>query len=443
MAGIEGTTGAREPQDIIGHERMRGRQILAIAICVLLNALDGFDVLSISFAAPGIANEWGIDRAALGAVLSMELIGMAVGSVLLGQVADRVGRRPVVIGCLVAMAISMYATSLVHDIATLSATRLITGLGIGGMLVCISAMSAEFSSFKWRAASVAIMAAGYPAGAIVGGSIASGLLASGTWRDVFIFGAMATAACLPVVLWLVPESVGYLMQKRPADALARVNRTLAALGHDRVETLPMPVTAPKKASFGDLFSPALRATTILLVVGYFCHIMNFYFMAKWIPKVVADMGFSPSLAGQVLVWMNVGGLIGSLLFSALTLKMGVRGLLTGALLLSAVSVAMFGQGQADLNSLSFVAAVAGFFLTGGIVGLYALTVSSFPAALRGGGTGIVIGVGRGGAALAPALAGLLFEIGLNLQAVAMLAGASSLLAAAVLLMLPRSATLTD
>ena len=149
-----------DPRKVLGLSPMTMRQVLAIGMCVLLNALDGFDVLSISFASPGIAKEWGIDRAALGVVLSMELVGMAVGSVLLGQVADRVGRRNTTIGCLVVMAIGMLSTTHVGSIEALAATRLITGFGIGGVLVTTNAFVAEYSNDKWRGAAVAIMAAG-------------------------------------------------------------------------------------------------------------------------------------------------------------------------------------------------------------------------------------------------------------------------------------------
>ena len=132
-----------DPRRTLAEVPMTPRQIVAVGMCVLLNALDGFDVLSISFAAPGIAREWGIDRAALGLVLSMELFGMMVGSITLGQVADRIGRRPTVIGCLVVMALGMTATTQVPSIAALALTRLFTGLGIGGMLAVINARAAD------------------------------------------------------------------------------------------------------------------------------------------------------------------------------------------------------------------------------------------------------------------------------------------------------------
>jgi cyanate permease len=124
-----------------------------------------------------------------------------------------------------------------------------------------------------------------------------------------VFGTIATAACIPLVLWLLPESVNYLVERRPANALARVNATLRRLGHRAVAALPelAPTAAVQRGSFAELFSSQLGRATVLLTAAYFAHIMTFYFLLKWIPKIVVDMGFAPATAGGVLVWANVGG----------------------------------------------------------------------------------------------------------------------------------------
>ncbi|EZP74497.1 Major facilitator superfamily MFS_1 [Sphingomonas paucimobilis] len=410
-------------------------QIAAIILCILLNALDGFDVLAISFASPGIAAEWGVDRAALGIVLSMELIGMAGGSVLLGNLADRIGRRPTILLCLIVMASGMLAATFSNSVVSLSAVRLVTGLGIGGMLACTNAMVAELANARTRSLAVALMAAGYPIGAILGGSIASMLLVAGGWRDVFLFGAIVTGIFLPLAFFLLPESIGFLLQKRPQDVLAKVNALLVRMGHSAVDALSPPDAAAPKASFAALFSPGLLRITLLLTASYFAHIMTFYFILKWVPKIVVDMGFAPSAAGGVLVWANVGGLGGALLLSMLSWRIPVRVLVIAAMLISAVMVTLFGQGQSSLSGLALVAAAAGFFTNAGVVGLYAIIAQSFPTSVRGGGTGVVIGIGRGGAALGPIIAGLLFSLNFGLPLVALVMGCGSLFAAAALLML--------
>lgn len=429
---------SRDPREILAHSPMGAFQILAVVMCVLLNALDGFDVLSISFAAPGIASEWGIDRAALGFVLSMELIGMAIGSVVLGGVADAIGRRPTILGCLGVMAVGMYLASTAGGVEILSVYRFVTGLGIGGVLAATNAMVAEYSNLKRRSLAVTIMAAGYPIGAIVGGTIASMLLAQFDWRAVFVFGAIVTGVFIPVIWFVLPESIEYLTQKRPADALQRINATLKRMGHETVDAMPDAPAVKTKAGVGRLFSRDLVRITGLLTLAYFAHIMTFYFILKWIPKIVVDMGFAPALAGSVLVWANVGGATGAIVIGLLTQRFGMRGLLMGVLAMATVLVVIFGRGQADLTQMSIIAAAAGFFTNSAIVLLYAMFAHAFPTEVRAGGTGFVIGVGRGGAALGPIIAGLLFHAGYGLQIVALVMALGSAVAAIAVFFLPAS-----
>jgi MFS transporter, AAHS family, vanillate permease len=423
------------PRDIILHTPMGTLQIVAIVLCIGLNALDGFDVLSISFASPGIAAEWGIDRGTLGIILAAELIGMALGSAVIGGVADNIGRRPTILGCLVLMTAGMILASTATSMTPLLAYRFGTGLGIGGMLASINAMTAEYSNAKRRNLAVTIMAAGYPMGVIIGGSIASMLLASYDWPAVFVLGAFLTVIFIPLVWYFMPESIEFLQHKRPPGALERINRTLKRMGHTTVDALPDEPDEKLKQNVMQLFRPGLARTTVLLTLAYFAHIMTFYFIIKWIPKLVVDMGFAPSAAGGVLVWTNVGGVSGAILLGLLTQKYGIRGLVMITMVLATVLVAVFGRTEADLTRLSIVAAAAGFFTNAAIVGLYAMFAQSFPTELRASGTGFVIGVGRGGAALAPIVAGFLFVAGATLPVVALAMGCGSLLAAVMLLLL--------
>jgi len=419
------------PSQILDHSPMNGFQIVVVSICILLNALDGFDVLAISFAAPGIADEWAISRAELGIVLAMELFGMAVGSVTLGGVADRLGRRPTILLCLWLMASGMYGASLVTSVNQLLIIRFVTGLGIGGMLASVTAMVAEFSNAKYRNISVVLMAVGYPLGAVVGGSISSVLLDSYDWRAIFVFGAICTASMLGVVWVCLPESIEYLSAKRPKNALERINKTLLRMGHEILPELPVKINNEQSSSFRVLFSVRFRALTLLLIVAYFMHIMTFYYILKWIPKIVVDMGYVASSAGSVLVWANVGGAVGSLCLGLLSARFRLRILLVVVFVFSFIMVTAFGFGQKTIANLSLVAAITGFFTNAGVVGIYALMVNVFPSDVRASGTGIVIGIGRGGAALGPIVAGLLFTAGFDLLLVSLVMGAGALVAAVV------------
>ena len=430
-------TGTMEAQRILDDVPMTRLQIAAVILCVALNAIDGFDVLAISFAAPGIAAEWGISRGALGIVLAMELIGMAAGSVVLGSIADNLGRRPIILGCLVVMASGMYLASQATSVNALLATRFVTGVGIGGMLATTNAMVAEYSNARHRNFNVVLMATGYPVGIIIGGSLATILLAHFDWRAVFILGAAMTGVLLPAIWFLMPESISYLAQKKRPDALAQINRILTRMGHAALEQLP--ASEEKSTGWRDLFSPQIARTTILLTTAYLAHIITFYFILKWIPNIVVDMEYSPSSAGGILVWANVGGAVGSVLLGGLTHYFRLRSLIITALIGSIVMINVFGMGQVNLTSLAIVAGITGFFTNSAVVGLYAMLAQSYPTHLRAGGTGFVIGMGRAGAVLGPIIAGFLFEGEFSLTAVSFVMALGSLVAIFALMFLKEKA----
>lgn len=450
MAGSSASgPNAPDPLAELAHGPMGWRQITGILLCALLNALDGFDVLSISFASPGIAAQWHISRDVLGYVLSMEIFGMIAGSLALGRMTDRLGRIATIITCLLIMALGMLAAPMAGGVGQLAAIRLFTGLGIGGMLAATNATAAEYANNRWRSTAVALMAAGYPLGAVLGGRMASVMLAHGDWRDVFYLGAGLALVLLPLVPLLMVEPAGALLQRaqqaqnapaRQAALLTRLNRSLVALGQNRLDALPpAPAADPATANISpwrQLFTGAQRPVTLVLLAAYFAHILTFYFLVKWVPKIVVDMGFPASAAGGVLVWANVGGLIGGLIFSFAALRLPLRAGLVAMMLASVVMVSLFGRSSADLAALSWATGLAGFCTNSVIVGFYALIAQSFPTALRGTGTGLVIGIGRLGAAAGPIVAGHLFKAGLGLPLVAMAMAGGSLVAAMALLAMP-------
>jgi benzoate transport len=431
----QGSLANADPRDLLLHSPMSTLQVVVVGITILLNALDGFDVLAISFASPGIANEWGIDRAALGFVLSMELIGMGLGSIALGGVADTIGRKPTVLGCLIVMAVGMLGATTATTLVTLSAWRIVTGLGIGGMLAAINAVAAEFSNNRRKHLSVSLMSIGYPLGAVLGGLVAAQLLKTSDWRSVFYFGAAVTACLIPVVWFMVPESVHWLARKQPAGALEKLNAALTRMGHQAVAALPVIKEGPRSGSVTDIFAPGMIATTVVVTMAYFFHITTFYFIVKWIPKIVVDLGFAASSAAGVLVWTNLGGATGGAVIGLLTQKFRVVTLTAIILVLSTVAVTVFGRTPPDLQQLSLICFVAGFCTNGGIVGLYAIFAQAFPTHLRASGTGFGIGVGRSGSVLAPIFAGFLFAAGYSLSTTALVLGLGSFFGAGMLMFL--------
>jgi benzoate transport len=437
---MAGPASGTNPIRVIDDNPMSWRQWAVVVMMILLNALDGFDVLSSAFAAPGISEEWGIPRSELGIVLSAELVGMGFGSVLLGGVADRVGRRPAMLFCLVVMAGGMYMAHAANGVTELTIWRFTTGLGIGGMLAATNAATAESSSRAGRSLAMALYVIGYPIGAVIGGFASSQwLIVEFGWRGVFLFGAIVTAGLIPLVLLLVPETPAYLVAVRPKGVLDKVNRSLTALRQPTIAEMPPLAADGSKPKVTDILSkPQLRKVTLLLAFGYMFHTITFYYILKWSPQIVADFGYPPAQAATVLTWANVGGAVGGGLFGFLMTKWDIMRPTIVMLLIGSVAVAAFGIGKGSLEGWRVATFLTGFFTNAAIVGFYSAFARGFPTHARATGTGLVLGIGRAGAAGSPILAGFLFSwLGNDqLLAVSVIMALGSIVAAILLFMLP-------
>ncbi|MGL4832457.1 MAG: MFS transporter [Propionibacteriaceae bacterium] len=432
-------TRTTDPREVLATQSMKPMQWLIVAMMVLLTALDGFNVQSISFAAPGISRSWGIEKAALGVVLSSELAGMAIGSLMIGRIADRFGRRPVILGGLVIMGLGMGLCSSAGSVGMLTAWRVLTGVGVGGMLAVGNATVAEFCHASKRPLGSALMAGGFPLGAVLGGLISTSLLAGGSdWHSVFLVGCIGSILMIPVAFWLIPESPSYVVGKGGPQALGRVNKILARLGQPQVEALAG--ESAEKVTLKSVATPALLLSTALLTATYFFHSVTFYFFVKWIPKFVVGFGLATTQASKVLVWCNVGGVLGSIALSLLTLKLRPIRLVISMLLASVVGVSMLAfisSGPHTLLFLTLLAFIVGFVMNAAIVGSYGLMALTFPTAVRASGTGLVIGIGRIGSVIGPILAGVLLQSGLGLGGVALLMALGSLVGALAAVLLAR------
>lgn len=429
-----------DPKGVIDEARMGLRQWIVVVLMIALNALDGFDVLSSAFGAPGVSKAWGVPREALGVVLSAELVGMGFGSILLGGLADKTGRKPTMLGCLVVMAIGMYMAHAAGGVTELTAWRFMTGLGIGGMLAATNAVTAEVTNVEHRSLAMALYVIGYPLGGVIGGYAAqTWLLVSYDWRAVFLFGAVVTAALIPLVLVLVPETPAFFAATRPANAVSRINRSLAVFGLGPISDLPPRAASAKKPRLTDILSdPQLRPITLLLAFGYMFHTITFYFVLKWAVKIVADSGFTAPQAASTLTWANIGGATGGFLFGFLMKRWSIKPPTIAMLLLSVVTLTWFGAGHGSLWTWRAAGFAAMFCSNAAIVGFYAAFAMGFPAYARASGTGLALGIGRAGAAGSPIIAGFLFKALGNEQLllVAFLMALGSAAAAVLVLLLP-------
>ncbi|WP_150253116.1 MFS transporter [Nocardiopsis deserti] len=392
---------------------MSRMQWTAVAVCVLLNVLDGFDVLVMAFTSDAVSEEWGLSGAQLGLLLSAGLAGMALGSLFLAPLADRIGRRSMILVGLVLAATGMGLSAISQSALQLGMLRLFTGVGIGGILAASNVLAAEYANRRWRGLAVSLNSTGYAVGATAGGVVAAALQSDGGWRTVFALGAVATALLVPVVLWRLPESLAFLLTRDSSRALERVNGLLGRMGQPPLDRLPETATEEARPAPGiaRILAPGLRRNTLLTWCGFFLVMFGFYFVTSWTPKLLAEAGMSATqdVTGGVL--LNLGGILGTALLGLLAARYALRNVLVTYTVTTAVLLCLFVPALSVYGLVLALGALIGVFVNGCVAGLYALTPSVYEPSVRATGVGWGIGVGRIGAIVSPLVAGWLLDAG--------------------------------
>jgi benzoate transport len=357
-----------------------------------------------------------LSNAALGWLLSSGLLGMALGSLVLGPLADRIGRRKLIFLCLLVIAFGMLLSAFSQNAGQLTALRFFTGLGIGGILPGLNTIVSEYSSLRWRSFWVSFLQAGYPIGATLGGILTVFLISEFGWRSAFLLGALAAFIMIPAVWRLLPESLDFLLTNQPPGALQQVNRMLQRMRLAEIDSLPVAAAASigTRTGYAELASNApLRSRTILLCLAFFVMMLSFYFVVSWTPKILVDSGMSAQQGISGGVILNIGGVIGSLLLGYMSSRLSLPRLIQVYVALTMVLMVVFSQMTGQIGVMVIVAVLLGFFLFGSMVGLYALAPHLYPTQSRAAGISLAIGLGRMGGVAAPVLAGFLFEAGVD------------------------------
>ncbi|MFI0468330.1 MFS transporter [Saccharopolyspora sp. 5N102] len=419
-------------------------QWAAVSVCVLLNMLDGFDVLVMSFTGKAVMAEWDLSGAQLGLLLSAGLVGMAAGSMLLAPWADRVGRRPMILLCLAIASVGLLLSSVSQSATQLGALRIATGVGIGGILASSNVIASEYASRRWRGLVVSLNSTGYALGATLGGLVSVMLLAEFGWRAVFLFGGVATAVGIPVVFALLPESLDFLLARRPARALDKVNQLTRKLGLPTLDHLPAApvVQAGVGAGFRKLLSSDLRRASFLLWTAFFLVMAGFYFVTSWTPTLLTKAGLSTAQGVTGGTLLNLGGIFGATLLGLLAARFALRSVLIAYVLATAVMLGVFIAATSSLAAALVLGAAIGVAVNGCVAGLYALTPIIYDSGVRATGVGAAIGIGRIGAIAAPAVAGALLDVGWTPQSLYLTVGVV-FAATAVLLLLLRPAVAAE
>ncbi|HWZ63976.1 MAG TPA: MFS transporter [Steroidobacteraceae bacterium] len=386
-----------------------GFQLGAIAVCVGLNMLDGFDVLAMAFSASGVKAAWALSDGRLGWLLSAGLIGMAVGALALAPCADFVGRRRIVLIAASVAALGMLSSVWARDFTDLLTLRVVTGIGIGGTIASAAVVVSEYASDRWRTTALAAYSTGYPVGATLGGVLTAHFMPEYGWRSAFAIGGVMSLLMALIALWGLPESLDFLITRRPPGALTRLNALLARMGQRALSALP---EAPR-AGAGQRVPLELLLTprTLLVWLLFFCTMAAFYFSVSWTPRLLNAAGASAALGLAAGVLFNLGGIAGCGGFTLAAVRFDAHRLLLGSLIASALLVAAFGVAVHHVGAALWTALLLGLITNAAMSGLYAVGPPLYPAAVRASGMGWAVGIGRLGAILAPIVTGTLLDAG--------------------------------
>lgn len=434
---------------VIDHGRTNPLQIGLLVMCGLCLVLDGFDVQSIGYVAPAIIHAWGIPKSAMGPVFGASLFGLMIGALGLSVLADRVGRRPVLIGATTAFGCLMLATTLVTSVSSLLAIRFITGLALGCIMPNAMSLAGEFSAARFRVTSMMLVSCGFTLGAAAGGFVSAALIPAFGWQSVFLAGGILPL-CLALAMALaLPESIQFLVLKDRVTGRMRT-KVIAwlrgfdpSLHIDEATRFAVAERAHGGVPVAALFSEGRAAFTILLWIVNFMNLINLYFLSNWLPTLIHDAGYSTRTAVLVGTTLQVGGVIGTVFLGRLIERLGFVRVLCGSFLLACVSIALIGQTAHALWLLGAVVFVAGFCIVGGQPAVNAFAGIGYPTDLRATGIGWSLGIGRIGSVVGPVVAGQLIAWNWSTPSLFFAAAVPALASAILMVLLGRATPRTD
>jgi AAHS family 4-hydroxybenzoate transporter-like MFS transporter len=418
------------------NERLSPLQFLVAALCFLTILIDGFDTQSAAFAGPLLGKEFAGGPQSLGLIFGAGMLGGLLGGVVLGPMGDRFGRRPLLIAALCIMSVGSIATGFAHSAQQVALLRLLTGLGLGGAVPNVIALTAEYASPRSRSTLVAIVFNGFPLGAMIGSIVGARLLPSLGWRTLFLVGGSIPVPLIVLVALLLPESPALLNRQGRVQELKRV---LARVGDSAAALLNEPQRdARARGSVLRLFANGLAASTTLIWIGTLLSILCIYCTVNWLPVLIAGDGLPLQTAILAVGALNIGSVIGNIILA----RFGDRDTAyvptaafyaIGAVFLSLVGVS--GSSSALMLGMTFGAGLFGF---GGQLSVTTITARLYPTELRATGTGWAFAMGRVGGVIGPVVAGFLLSYGMGFARMMLTLSGLMLLAGLAILLLGRT-----
>jgi len=399
-------------QELIDSRKLSGFQVMVVSLCALIVLIDGFDTQAIGYVAPAIVRSWHVDRASLTPVFSAGLFGLMLGALAFGPIADRFGRKPVLLFCTLFFGVMSLLTLTADSVESLMVLRFITGLGLGGAMPNAIALTTEYAPRRIRATTVMIMFCGFSLGAALGGVAAASLITHFGWKAVFLLGGVVPCLAFGFVAALLPESIRYLVVQggrgeKVAAILSRIDPAAAVPAN---ATFTVEEHKAKGFVVRQLFANGRGPFTVLIWVVFFMSLLDLYFLTTWLPTIIHDSGIPVSRAALITAMYQVGGTLGTLLLGRLFDRFSPFVMLALTYLTASAFVLLIGTTGTSIAALVLTVFGAGFCVVGGQIGANALTANSYPTPIRSTGVGWALGIGRIGSIIGPMIGGLLLSL---------------------------------
>jgi AAHS family 4-hydroxybenzoate transporter-like MFS transporter len=428
MAGIH----LSPTEAALAGQRIGPLQLRVAGICLLAQTFDGYDLSSISMAAPALSQAWHLPGAAFANTFVMSSLGIMVGALASGPIGDRLGRKPVLLASLMLLMVSSLACAYTTTIPMLAALRLLTGLGIGTLMPATVALTSDYLPDRLRATGIMVVFTGAPLGGFLGGQLVAQLLPIYGWTSIFYIGGFLPLVLIPVVLFWLPESPRFLLKRgrltpRTRQLLQSLNVDFEQPGHVLDIATGNPVAG--------LFRDGLAPVTMLVWMLYFANLISMYLIGYWMPTVLHMSGLSPADSVFAASLRDAGPLVSIFVLAPLSQRFTPQSVL--AVSLAAGIVAIGAVGLLDLPYLALLATIflIGCCTTGSMTVINGMTAALYPARVRNTGMGWALGIGRLGGIGGPWLGGLLLGLGWPPRQVFLFACVTALIAAIAVMLL--------
>ena len=388
-------------------------QMAAIAVCFFVYICDGMDIASIAYAAPALMKAWGLGPWIMGVVLSAGTAGLVAGASAVAILADRFGRRTVIVLALFEVAVAMMLVATANSVGWLIALRFITGVGVGALVPALNVLMVEYAAGRRGSFFLSVGHVGYALGAVIGAAIGALVVGPWGWRAIFSACAMITTVIAVFSLALLPESLSFILTRQPNNALARANALLERMKRPLLLELPeKAIAGPRRNPMtSGLFRASHRNITLLLWVVSFAYYFTAYFLYSWIPQILVSAGLTNRTAISSGVVTGFAAAAGALAIGALAVRWEARLITCGAFVMTAIGLIAFALAGPQAVLLLSLAGAVMFASQATYTGSVIVAARVYPADIRTTGVGFMIGIGRLGAIAGPFAAGAFMGAG--------------------------------